>query len=206
MVDAATTLATSLHWCSAGHLLFMGGCYDTRAAPGSGVCREARDGACARHAEEVMRNDEPGSKVAESTTCQAAASGSTKCAENMCNVWIGGKDYCSECATADELLIDGACVPASGQDTKCKTNSQGACSSCGDGYFLHKGGCYKIGQAPGNAICTNTQASSTVGNALPVHRATSRTQQLLVLLCRRTSRATTRLDSRIVIALHTRVF
>ena len=38
--------------CSAGHFLFMGGCYDTRAAPGSGVCREARDGACVRYVEE----------------------------------------------------------------------------------------------------------------------------------------------------------
>ena len=31
--------------CSGGFFLFRGGCYDARAAPGSGVCREARDGA-----------------------------------------------------------------------------------------------------------------------------------------------------------------
>ncbi|ESU40200.1 Variant-specific surface protein [Giardia duodenalis] len=152
--------------CSVGHLLFMGGCYDTRAAPGSDVCREARGGACVGRVEEMRRHDEPGSKVAESTTCQAAASGSTKCAENMCNVWIGGKDYCSKCATTSELLIDGACVPASGQDTKCKTNSQGACSSCGEGYFLYSNGCYAIGGTPGSSICadpTPTNPTDTAG-------------------------------------------
>ena len=31
--------------CSGGFFLFRGGCYDARAAPGSGVCREAKDGA-----------------------------------------------------------------------------------------------------------------------------------------------------------------
>ena len=31
--------------CSGGFFLFMGGCYSARAAPGSGVRREARDGA-----------------------------------------------------------------------------------------------------------------------------------------------------------------
>ena len=31
--------------CSGGFFLFRGGCYSARAAPGSGVCREARDGA-----------------------------------------------------------------------------------------------------------------------------------------------------------------
>ena len=88
----------------------LGGCYNTRAAPGSGVCREARGGVCVRYAKEVRRHDEPGSKVAESTTCQAADSGTGKCKTAMCNVWIGGKDYCSKCAEAGEFLIDGACV------------------------------------------------------------------------------------------------
>ena len=31
--------------CSGGFFLFRGGCYSARAAPGSGVCREARGGA-----------------------------------------------------------------------------------------------------------------------------------------------------------------
>ena len=41
--------------CSGGFFLFMGGCYDARAAPGSGVCREARDGACVGYADEVSK-------------------------------------------------------------------------------------------------------------------------------------------------------
>ena len=41
--------------CSGGFFLFRGGCYSSSAAPGSGVCREARDGACVRHAEEMSK-------------------------------------------------------------------------------------------------------------------------------------------------------
>ena len=41
--------------CSGEFFLFMGGCYDARAAPGSGVCREARDGACVMYAEEASK-------------------------------------------------------------------------------------------------------------------------------------------------------
>ncbi|ESU44518.1 Variant-specific surface protein [Giardia duodenalis] len=140
-----------------------GGCYDTRAAPGSGVCREARDGACVRHAEEVIDRKEGPTRVREAQTgCTAETSSTDHCANSKCDVTIGGKTYCSQCATG-YVPIDGTCVEESGQDTKCTTNSQGACTQCGDGYFLHRGGCYKIGQAPGNAICTDTQASSTVG-------------------------------------------
>ncbi|ESU41968.1 Serine/threonine protein kinase [Giardia duodenalis] len=42
--------ASALVLC--GAVPARGGCYDARAAPGSGVCREARDGACVMHKEE----------------------------------------------------------------------------------------------------------------------------------------------------------
>ncbi|ESU40689.1 Variant-specific surface protein, partial [Giardia duodenalis] len=120
-----------------------------------------------RYAEEVMRHDEPGSKVAESTTCQAAASGPGNCKTAMCNVWIGGKDYCSKCAEIAELLIDGTCVASTTElAKKCTTNNQGACSSCGDGYFLYSNGCYAIGGTPGSSICadpTPTNPTDTAG-------------------------------------------
>ena len=118
-----------------------------------------RDGACVQYAEEMRRHDEPGSEVAESTTCQAADSGTGKCKTAMCNVWIGGKDYCSECATAGEHLVDGKCVAAN-SDTKCTSNSAGACSSCAQGYFLHRGGCYAIEGAVGLLICDDKTATA----------------------------------------------
>ncbi|ESU40714.1 Variant-specific surface protein, partial [Giardia duodenalis] len=144
-----------------------GRCYDTRAAPGSGACREARDGACVQYAEEVMRHDEPGSKVAELTTCQAAASGPGNCKTAMCNVWIGGKDYCSKCAETAELLIDGTCVTSTTElAKKCTTNTKGACLSCGDGYFLYSNGCYAIGGTPGSNICADpTPSEGSSGTA-----------------------------------------
>lgn len=52
--------------CSGGFFLFRGGCYDARAAPGSGVCREARGGACVGHAEMSKRRV---------FSCPSAASG-----------------------------------------------------------------------------------------------------------------------------------
>ena len=41
--------------CSGGFFLFMGGCYSAGAAPGSGVCREARDGECVKRIKEVSK-------------------------------------------------------------------------------------------------------------------------------------------------------
>ena len=38
---ALTDSSTACGSCSGGFFLFRGGCYDARAAPGSGVCREA---------------------------------------------------------------------------------------------------------------------------------------------------------------------
>ncbi|ESU41570.1 Variant-specific surface protein, partial [Giardia duodenalis] len=122
--------------------------------------RLGKDGACVRYAEEVMRHDEPRSKVAESTTCQAADSGTGKCKTAMCNVWIGGKDYCSKCAETAELLIDGTCVARTDElAKKCTTNTKGACLSCGDGYFLYSNGCYAIGGTPGSNICADPTPS-----------------------------------------------
>ena len=166
MVDAATALAAGSAPVLCGALPARGGCYDTRAAPGSGVCREARDGACVGYAEEVRGQDEPGSKVAESTTCQAADSGAGKCKTAMCNVWIGGKDYCSQCAETAELLIDGTCVTSTTElAKKCTTNTKGACLSCGDGYFLYSNGCYAIGGTPGSSICADATPSDPAGTA-----------------------------------------
>ena len=74
-----------------------------------------------------------------------------------CDVTIGGNPYCSQCSKPDEYLIDGACTAQVGTSgCKLKDPPDGTCTQCGDGYFLHKGGCYKKGQQPGQTICKDT--------------------------------------------------
>ncbi|ESU40388.1 Variant-specific surface protein [Giardia duodenalis] len=154
-----------------GALPARGGCYDISVA-GSGVCREIRDRACVMYAEE-NKTDKTSARVGATSTedtCPKVSDSSQvtgKCAQNKCDVTIGGSQYCSQCSEPSDHLVDGKCV-AAGEDTAnactAKTRAaDGTCASCAKGYFLHRGGCYKIGQAPGNAICTDTQASSTVG-------------------------------------------
>ncbi|KWX11179.1 hypothetical protein QR46_4866 [Giardia duodenalis assemblage B] len=161
-----TDASTACGMCSGGFFLFRGGCYDARAAPGSGVCREARDGACVRHAEEVTGQRKSMKAIDRQTseTC-IVGSGAGNCKADMCNVWIGGKDYCSECATAEELLIDGKCTNTDSSNICTKDNSKGLCTSCANGYFLHKGGCYKIGGTVGLLICTDTTPSNPADTA-----------------------------------------
>ena len=67
---------------------------------------------------------------------------------------IGGSQYCSECSVITEFPINGVCTTEKDNNAGC--TAVGKCTSCGDGYFLHKGGCYKKGQQPGQAICKDT--------------------------------------------------
>ena len=158
------TLAASLHRCSAGQFLFMGGCYNI-SATGSGVCREARDGVCVMYEEEMTDRKKEPMRVREgSTGCTANGTDTDHYANSKCDVTINGKTYCSQCATG-YVPIDGTCTDISGDTSKCTTNSQGACTQCGDGYFLHKGGCYQIGGAAGLLICTDTIPSDPADTA-----------------------------------------
>ena len=93
-----------------------------------------------------------------STGCTIGSSSTDHCASNKCDVTIGGKTYCSQCATG-YVPIDGTCTDISGDTSKCTTNSNGACTQCGPGYFLHKGGCYKFGGEVGSIICTDPSTS-----------------------------------------------
>ena len=72
----------------------------------------------------------------------------------MCNVQIGGETYCSQCNAGAEYLVNGKCK-STAEQSGCtqQTVPNGTCKSCGDGYFLHKGGCYKIADPPGSTIC-----------------------------------------------------
>ncbi|KWX11114.1 hypothetical protein QR46_4932 [Giardia duodenalis assemblage B] len=138
----------------------LGGCYDARAAPGSDVCREARDGACVRHAEK-NKTDRASARVikvgAEGNTCEEATSGTAgKCLTSHCDVTIGGSQYCSQCSKNDDHLVDGKCMAADEDaNSNCVSNNQGSCTSCANSYFMYQGGCYQTGnQNPGNTLCT----------------------------------------------------
>ncbi|ESU40114.1 Variant-specific surface protein, partial [Giardia duodenalis] len=136
----------------------LGGCYDTRAAPGSSVCREARDGACVRHAEETVRS------VETTWTCTTSPE---KCNPDACNVQIGSNVYCSQCKTGGNVPIDGVCVDKAAAVDKCLTannqeiTTEQVCGKCGDNHFLFKGGCYNVDTAPGNLICSAIDTANT---------------------------------------------
>ncbi|ESU40614.1 Variant-specific surface protein, partial [Giardia duodenalis] len=145
----------------------LGGCYSVGAV-GSGVCREAGDGACVGYAEENKTDRTPARvRVASAEeTCPKATDDSTeeqgKCKSTKCDVMIGGNSYCSQCSLETDHLVDGKCV-ATDAANACiaKTSAaDGTCRSCAQGYFLHRGGCYKAGAFPGNAICTTATGGS----------------------------------------------
>ncbi|ESU40074.1 Variant-specific surface protein, partial [Giardia duodenalis] len=142
----------------------LGGGYSVGAI-GSSVCREARDGACVGYAEEDKTDKASAGIIRagaeETPTCEAVTDSnavSTKCAQNKCDVTIGGNPYCSQCSTAAEFPINGVCTTTIDGNT-CTTG--GVCTQCKDGYFLHKGGCYKKGEEPGSLICKD--ATGTAG-------------------------------------------
>lgn len=89
--------------------------------------------------------------------CQAQASGTGKCFTDRCDVTIDGETYCSQCAEkATEAPIDGVCKAVASDPSGCQSDNAGGCTQCGAGYFLHKGGCYQIGKAPGNLVCADS--------------------------------------------------
>ena len=133
-MGVATALAAGLHWCSAEHLLFMGGCYSINAAPGSGVCREARDGVCVGYAEETTRS------VETIETCIVGTE-TGKCAPDHCNVQIGDSVYCSQCndSGADAAPTNGVC---SADNNECSAKADGRCTTCDRESFMLQGMIY----------------------------------------------------------------
>ncbi|ESU42911.1 Variant-specific surface protein [Giardia duodenalis] len=106
----------------------MGGCYDTRAAPGSGVCREARGGACVEHAEEVSGQGRLSRiRTMQTADTPALTNGPRSCVTENCKTCSNEgqeNEICTEC-NADLYL---------------KTETDGATScvtECPTGYFGH---------------------------------------------------------------------
>ncbi|ESU40538.1 Variant-specific surface protein [Giardia duodenalis] len=141
--------------CSGEFFLFMGGCYDARAAPGSGVCREARDGACERHAEEVRA--EAKAQLSANQCVEVTGSDPSTC--KTCGAVIGGAKYCSACndsgsASSSGAPTDGVCTA---DNAVCSAKLDGVCTTCAESSFMFEGGCYRTGQAPGQTMCQTAQ-------------------------------------------------
>ena len=148
---------------------FLSECYSVGAAPGSGVRREARDGVCVRHAEEVTDRTKEQVEVREGST-GCTANGDNNC--QTCDVIIGGKMYCSQCKTGF-VPIDGTCTQVGANTSgKCLKaggtavgNTDTQCGQCGPGYFLHKGGCYQRDGSPGSIICKTPGSNNGICEA-----------------------------------------
>ncbi|KWX13458.1 hypothetical protein QR46_2531 [Giardia duodenalis assemblage B] len=129
------------------------------------MCREARGGACVWYAKEDKTDRTSAGVIragAGDTCIQETTSGtpeSTKCKTGKCDVTIGDNPYCSQCSKDTEFPINGVCTATIDGNTGCSAG--GVCTQCKDGYFLHKGGCYKKGEEPGSLICKD--ATGTAG-------------------------------------------
>ncbi|ESU45212.1 Variant-specific surface protein, partial [Giardia duodenalis] len=156
---SVTHRSFAVHLSDTQHLRpARGGCYNARAAPGSGVCREARDGACVIYREEV-RAERAGAGEARNprAACTADSSGSDGTCK-VCGVHVSESEYCSECNSPDtHAPVNGQCADVSteGQDkTLCPQHDQGKCTQCGGNSLLYMGGCYSATNGlPGYNLC-----------------------------------------------------
>ncbi|ESU43037.1 Variant-specific surface protein, partial [Giardia duodenalis] len=95
------------------------------------------------------------------------------------------------------VSIDSFCRPASspqataagctGKDGAALTNASTACGMCSGGFFLFRGGCYKVGEAPGSEICTKAEGGKctacNAANGLFQNPAASPTLGSECILC-----------------------
>ncbi|ESU40340.1 Variant-specific surface protein, partial [Giardia duodenalis] len=116
--------------------------------------------------EEVTDRTKEPTRVRDTQTgCTAGSTDTDHCANSKCDVTIGDKTYCSQCATG-YVPINGKCVAFSDSSVTttagCTKNngdpvdeSSTTCGKCtGNNYFLFMGGCYSQAKAPGNKVCT----------------------------------------------------
>ena len=147
-IDAATALAASSAPVLCGAVLFHGWVLRYPRGPGSGVCREARDGACVRYAEEVRA--EAKEQLSASACEEVSGGGPSTC--KTCGAVIGGTKYCSACNDSGSTTAptDGVCTA---DNAVCSVKAAGRCTTCAHESFMFKGGCYRTGQDPGQAMC-----------------------------------------------------
>ncbi|EFO61461.1 VSP [Giardia lamblia P15] len=151
---------------------------------GDGTCEMCTDGffgpSCSQ-CHETCKTCNGGSESDKCTSCKAGSAlaygstgstgtcgaecttgmGAGKCKE--CGLTVEGTRYCSRCSEDKEYPQNGVCAKASARTSSCQdTNiAGGVCSTCENGFFRMNGGCYKIDQYPGKAVCA--QIESPVG-------------------------------------------
>ncbi|ESU40461.1 Variant-specific surface protein [Giardia duodenalis] len=98
-----------------------------------------------------------GSDGTRGTCGEGCTTGTGQGACKTCGLTVEGTAYCSACSVDTEYPQNGVCSSATARTAAtCKTNSvsNGACTSCSDGFFLMKGGCYETTRYPGKSVCT----------------------------------------------------
>ena len=125
-------------------------CHEScRACSGEGAtkCTECPAGKILKY------NEAEGQCIEQCVVNTAVESGNCK----VCGLTVEGTAYCSECATATKYPQNGVCSSVTSRTAAtCKNGqvSNGACTSCSDGFFLMEGGCYEISRYPGKSVCT----------------------------------------------------
>ncbi|ESU40720.1 Variant-specific surface protein [Giardia duodenalis] len=133
----------------------LGGCYDARAAPGGGACRETRGGACVMYKEESIRGvRETEESRADGTSAEAREAGArmstgTKTREQTgSGQCAAGTNGCAECDSSNT-----ACP-------RCEAEKRLERSQCVDGIGVPLG----RGLTADPKQCTNSQQCSSSGN------------------------------------------
>ena len=106
--------------------------------------------------------------IALAAKCTVEAN-TANCDGDNCDT-VGGTEICKQCKPTF-VPINGKCtakatsssdITAAGCKKANADEADQTCGKCGANYFLYKGGCYKKGQDPGQAICKDT-ADTTAG-------------------------------------------
>ncbi|ESU40069.1 Variant-specific surface protein [Giardia duodenalis] len=115
-----------------------------------------------------------GSGDTKGTCGEGCTTGTGQGACKTCGLTVEGTAYCSACATSTEYPQNGVCSSTTARTAAtCKTNSvsNGACTSCNDGFFLMEGGCYETSKYPGKSVCTKAaQTGGTCQTAAPGYK------------------------------------
>ncbi|ESU39920.1 Variant-specific surface protein, partial [Giardia duodenalis] len=101
--------------------------------------------------------------------CSTSGTAKDYCAQGKCEM-IGEIEVCTQCKTGGNAPIDGVCVSKDNaastagcaKKAEALDTSSTICEKCTQtGYFLYKGGCYKIATPPESTICK--AAGNTAG-------------------------------------------
>ena len=136
--------AATCEKCGDGYFLFMGGCYNKDAHPGSDICTKAEGGvctACKVDGQYIFQNTAdkvtPGSEciLCHDATGANENKGVANCLKCTAPTNSPGAATCTECQDGYYKDAKGACVQCQGNCATCET-SAAQCTSCKGNTFL----------------------------------------------------------------------